>query len=324
MHARVRRTRKALALVLLATGACGRPRSAAVAADSPRIAVPAPGHPISEAYPPLSLPTEAVRSAVYEQINRDRRRAGLPAVLWDEDAARVADAFCAAQVAERTRSHFLRDGVPPYARAGLAGVFGYQAENVASWSTTASVFSDSPLELALSAHRAMIKEKPPDDGHRRTILDPEATHVGVGWAMTGGRFQMAEEFSTCWLERLTLLSEARPPLLRASGTARSPMTLRFVTLAREPLPVPLTEAQADSRRTYRYPLPSLAYVPEGNKWQQVVGVTTQDRLRVGSDREFSFTFAPEQRGLFTFVFWFAKSGDDRPRPGGSATIRVES
>jgi hypothetical protein len=262
--------------------------------------------------------------AVYERINLDRGRAGQPAVLWDEDAARVADAFCAAQVAERTRSHFLRDGVPPYARLGLAGVFGYQAENVASWSTTASSFSETAFQLALSAHRAMMKERPPEDGHRRAILDPEATHVGVGWAMTGGRFQMAEEFSTRWLARLTLQSEARPPLLRASGAARSPMTLRFVTLAREPLPVPLTEAQVESRRTYRYPLPSLAFVPEGDKWQQVVGVTTQDQLHLGNDREFSFAFAPEQRGLFTFVFWVSKSGEDRPRPGGSATIRVES
>ena len=324
MHGRVKRARKALALALLLTGACAKPRSVAGAVDSPRIAVPAPDHPMTESYPSSFLPTETVRLAIYEQINLDRSRAGLPAVAWDEDAARVANAFCSAQVAERTRSHFLRDGVPPYARSGLAGVFGYQAENVASWSTTASVFSDTPLELALSAHRAMVNEKPPNDGHRRSILDPEATHVGVGWAMTGGRFQMAEEFSTRWLARLTLRSEARPALLRASGAARSPMTLKFVTLAREPLPAPLSAAQADSRRTYRYPAPNLAYVPEGNKWQQVVGVRTEDRLRIGNDREFSFSFAPRQRGLFTLVFWVAKSGDDLPRPGGSATIRVES
>ena len=28
-----------------------------------------------------------------------------------------------------------------------------------------------------------MEEKPPADGHRRTILDPEATHVGVGYAI---------------------------------------------------------------------------------------------------------------------------------------------
>ncbi|MGH9369124.1 MAG: CAP domain-containing protein, partial [Thermoanaerobaculia bacterium] len=293
------------------------------AAPPLRIVAPEPGRLLSESYPEPSLPAEPVRYRVFGEINRDRATAGLPAVAWDEAASRVADAFCAAQVAERTRGHYLRDGVPPYARAGLAGVFGYQAENSASWTTTAATFSDTPLELALSAHRSMMEERPPDDGHRRTILDPEATHVGVGWAMTGGRFRMAQEFLARGLERLTLKSDENAAVLRVSGAARSPLRLQFVTLAHEPLPVPLTREEANARTTYRYPAPGESLVPEGHTQLRVLGTVTQNRIRLGRDRDFSFFFAPGRAGLWTIVFFVSKIGEDRPAPGGSAVIRVE-
>jgi hypothetical protein len=168
-----------------------------------------------------------------------------------------------------------------------------------------------------------MDEKPPDDGHRRTILDPEATHVGVGWAMTGGRFQLAEEFLVRGLEWLTIRAEASPAIVRFTGAARSPLRLVFVTIAREPLPVPLTKAQASSRTSYSYPRASQAYVPEGHTSLRVVDTVTQDRIRLGRNRDFSFTFAPPEPGLWTFAFWVVKSGEDQPKPGGSAVIRVE-
>jgi uncharacterized protein YkwD len=319
----VKLTRTALFLALLLSATCERPRPVPADALPLSITAPPPGKPSTEVYPSPSLPAERVKREVFEQINQDRAQRGLDPVAWDDRAARLADVFCAAQVAEKTSGHFLRDGVPPYARTGLAGVFGYQAENSASWTTTASTFSESPLELALSAQRSMMEETPPDDGHRRTILDPRATHVGVGWAMTGGQFQMAEEFLTRWLERLTLETEAHPAVLRVKGAARAPLQLRFVTIAREPLPVPLTQTEASSRTTYRYPKASEAFVPKGHTSLRVVGMLTRDQIRLGRDRDFSFSFAPQQPGLFTFVFWVAKSGDDRPEPGGSTTIQVE-
>jgi hypothetical protein len=88
------------------------------------------------------------------------------------------------------------------------------------------------MGLALGAQKSMMEETPPDDGHRRTILDPEATHVGVGWSMTGGRFQMAEEFLVRGLASLTVRTESRPAVARFAGTARSPLRLAFVTIAR--------------------------------------------------------------------------------------------
>ena len=319
-------TPTALAAALLASAACyPQPRPAAPGLPL-RIVEPAPGSPLSEVYPPAFLPAEPVKAAVFEQINRDRAAQGLPPVAWDDGASQVADEFCAAQIAERTHGHYLRDGVPPYARTGLAGVFGYEAQNSSSWLTTAVSFSDTPMELALSAHRSMVEETPPDDGHRRTILDPEATHVGVGWSMSGGRFQIAQEFLTRELEHLTLTTQDRAPapIVQMRGAPRNPLRIEFVTMAREPLPVPLTQEEANARTSYRYPRPSQSYVPEGHTWLRVSDTLTLDRIHLGHDRDFSLTFAPQEPGLFTFVFWVSSRGGDQPRPGGSAVIRVES
>ncbi len=317
-------TRTALVSGLLAAAACASARLAPVASTPLlRIVEPAPEKPLRETYPPSSLPAEPVRRAVFEQINKDRIAQNLAPVEWDEGASRVADVFCAAQVAEKTRGHYLRNGLPPYARTAFGGVLGYASENSASWSTTATSFPETPIELALSAHRSMVEETPPQNGHRRTILDPEATHVGVGWAMAGGRFQMAQEFLARGLERLALKAEMQGAVLRVTGAARPPLRLQFVTIAREPLPARLTREEASGRTSYRYPTAGEAYVPEGHTQLRVSGTVTVDRIHLGRDRDFSFTFAPEEPGLFTLVFWLSKMGDDKTKPGGSAVIRVE-
>src|SRR5207245_9434545 len=89
--------------------------------------------PLVEAFPADSQPGYALKAAVFARINRVRAAASLFPVAWDEAASRVADAFCMAQVREASRGHFLMDGIPPYARTGFAGVFGWVARDSASW-----------------------------------------------------------------------------------------------------------------------------------------------------------------------------------------------
>jgi uncharacterized protein YkwD len=293
--------------------------------ETARFIVRAPdlAHPISEPYPAFAEPEDPVKKGVFRQINADRSAAGLPPVAWDEAASRVADAFAAEQIREGTRGHVLLDGFPPYARTGLAGIFGFGRENVVSWSTTAPTFHEPALGLALEGEASMLAERPPEDGHRRTILDPDATHVGVGWAQGGGQFRMAEEFMTRRLAELTLERVAQDPAtILVRGRTTAGQSLRFVTLANEPAPRRLTKAEANARTRYTYPEPRLAFVPEGIKSMQVVGAATQDRLRVGQGGEFSFRFTPGLPGLWTIVF-HTTDGKERAKPGGFAVLQVE-
>jgi uncharacterized protein YkwD len=290
-----------------------------------KLRLPDLSSPVVDVFPrPDSSPSDPVKSSILARINRNRAAAGVAPVAWDEAASRVADAFCRQQVREATNGHFLTDGVPPYARTAFSGVFGAQAENSVSWTTTAKSFSDSPAELARLGHDGMMAERPPADGHRRTILDPESTHVGVGWALGEGRFQMAEEFVTRTLERLTLsLRDPARLVLHFEGRVVQNQGLEFVTIAREPPPSPLTPEQASGRSSYSYPQPALAYVGEGTTDMRVSGVDTQARIRNYSNREFSFIFAPDKPGLYTFVFYTAPRASEPSRAGGSVTFWVE-
>jgi uncharacterized protein YkwD len=316
----------AQALAILGCAAVRHPPDRTRATPSPlRIRAPDLSQPLVESLPAADgYPNDVVKEGIFERINRDRLLAGLPPVAWDEAASRVADAFCAQQVREATRGHFLMDGVPPYARTAFAGVFGAQSENSVSWVTTAASFNEPLLRLALKGHEEMMDEKPPQDGHRRTILDPDVTHVGVGYANANGRFQMSQEFLTRGLERLKLVALESPRLaMRFEGKMLQTWQLEFVTIAREPSPAPLTQEEATGRTSYSYPRPTIAYVPEGTSLIRVSETDTQARIRLRSSKEFSFSFAPDRPGLYTFVFYTAARASEPARPGASATIWVE-
>ncbi|MEP6767875.1 MAG: CAP domain-containing protein [Acidobacteriota bacterium] len=288
-----------------------------------RLRAPRLERPLTEKTPDPSRPGDPVKAAVLDRINADRARFGIAPVAWDEAAARIADAFCARQVQERSRGHFLMDGLPPYARTGFAGIFGLHSQNSVSWVTTASKFFETTIALALSGQEQMMDEKPPADGHRVTILDPDATHVGVGYSISDGRFQMSQEFLTRRMERVTLAAlETSPAAVLVSGRPAAGWRLRFVTIAREDPPGPLTREQASGRTSYSYPRANLAYIPEGVRGMQVIGMTTEDKVRLLPGHEFVFPFAPDRPGLYTFEFYVEPGAGSRARPGGGATIWV--
>ena len=310
-------------IVLLAAAGCALPAASPVRPTQFEIRAPDLAHPLSENYPAPSRPDDPVKLGVWQRINSDRAAANLPPVAWDEAAARVADAFCAKQVQEQTRGHFLLNGFPPYARTGLAGIFGMGSENAVAWTTSGANFQDPPLSLALAGEESMMAEKPPADGHRRTILDPEVTHVGVGWAQGSGRFRMAQEFMVRHLARLTLEQSAGNPVtVLVKGQTLSDYRLAFVTLAHEPTPKPLTRSQANARTHYEFRQPRLAFVPEGMKSLHVVGSETQDIVRVGPGNDFAFRFTPGAAGLWTIVI-YTSGAREKARPGGAAVLWVE-
>ena len=286
-------------------------------------AIRQPPIPISESYPEAQQPKDPVKKAIFDRINEDRRKASLLPVAWDERASAVADRFCAAQIEERTHGHFLMNAIPPYARTAFDGIFGMQAENAVTWRTTAPRFEESAESLALSGHASMMAEVAPNDGHRRTILDPEATHVGVGYAVEKGDFRMAQEFLTRRLQTMSLEpSHEDPGTIVFRGRTLEGRRVAFVTIAHEPPPRPLPRSVVNAREFYVYPTPALSYTPSGDKSFRVVDTVTEDRIRFEANRGFSFRFTPTSAGLWTFVIYTSGDGP-RPRPGGLAVLWAE-
>ena len=277
--------------------------------------------PIEDRLPPADdRPLDRVKLAVLDRINRDRAAAGLPTVLWDDRASRVADDFCAAQIREATSGHFLTNGFPPYARTSFAGVFGMQLENSVTWRTTASSFDETAVELALQAHASMLAEIPPNDGHRRTILDAAVTHVGVGYALVGGSFRMAQEFLTRHFDWLKVERLEGRAIVAIRGVPIEGRRLQFVTIGWEPPPARLAREEASSRTSYSYPETLYAFVDEGNVRLKVAGAVTFDRIRFAGAREFSFRFGADRPGLWTLEFYTVAAKEPRPIQGAAVSV----
>jgi len=190
------------------------------------------------------------------RLNEERRAHGLKPLAYDLLAAKVGDAFCQDSAAKATSGHWDLAGRPPYLRWALAGGVDYHGENVSSLSRTGNPITPSEIErLLLEAHGRMMNERPPDDGHRRAILDPNWTHVGFGAGWAGGEFRMTEEFSRRVAEWVEI--PARP--VRAGGVAPFAAKLPagwaagVIQIGFERPPSPLSRAEIRRRGSYGYP-----------------------------------------------------------------------
>lgn len=200
-------------------------------------------------------PREADKRVLLERINRDRAAAGAPPLLYEPRASLVGDLFCLDAALGGFWGHWDDHGRPPFVRWGLAGGVDFHAQNSSAVSSSDGAIDKSVLALMLETHQAMMDERPPKDGHRRTILDPGYTHVGIGVAVAGGEFRMTQEFTRVVFEWVEI--PARP--LAAGSTAAfvgKPLPgweVGAVQIRYEPPPRPLSPRQLRRRGSYGYP-----------------------------------------------------------------------
>jgi uncharacterized protein YkwD len=222
------------------------------AACVPPQAVSVPAEP-----PPVSpgQPWGGERQAVVAQINAAREEAGLPALRYDSLLERVGDAHCAILLAEGGDGHFSRSGVPPYLRWLLAGGHGFHVENVGAYSTTAKIGTPQLGGILALSVTGMLDEVPPADGHRRALLDPWVTHIGVGLAWRDGTVRMTHEMATEVTSAWTAPPEVTLPRTKVqlSGRLPKPWVPAAAELLWEELPHTLTDAQLRAIRSYAYP-----------------------------------------------------------------------
>ena len=198
----------------------------------------------------------AAKRKLLRRINADRAIAGVSPLEYDLLAAHVGDAFCAEAAAGNFTGHWDLAGRPPYLRWALAGGVDFHGQNVGSISWTGwDVPGEEVGRLLLECHDRMMAERPPDDGHRRAILDPNWTHVGIGVAWAGGEFRMTEEFVRRVAEWVEL--PAGPLAAEGAATVRMKLpdgwTVGLLEVAFEPPHAPLTRTEIERRRSYGLP-----------------------------------------------------------------------
>jgi len=189
------------------------------------------------------------------QVNTARAAAGLPAFAYDAGLERVGDAHCETLIAEGGDGHFSRSGVPPYLRYLLAGGNGFHRENAAMFSSSAAVLPSTVGRILERSVVSMLDELPPDDGHRRALLDPDVTHIGVGIAVRGGEIRMTHELATEVAQAWTPPPAVARPRTHVglAGRLVPPWHPMVAEVLWEPLPRPLSAEQLRAIHAYAYP-----------------------------------------------------------------------
>jgi uncharacterized protein YkwD len=259
-----------------------------------------------------------LRLALFARINEVRAGHGLAPLNKDPLAFRVAQQHSLRQIFDGTFGHFATDGLAPYHRYSFAGGNDGLLENTASWS------SDSPYDDAEIAGlmerslQAMLDETPPDDGHRRAILDPWATHLGTGIAWKGGEVRITQEFLRRYIEWSALPTREAAPGDRVlvEGRPVSGWSVGAASVHYEPFPKSMRPTKANSIVDWDLPDDRVDFEPKKlDRASDIVRLTHVNGgqpgdLFVRDDGSFSFA-VPFDRGpgIYTLVVWVRQDGN---------------
>ena len=294
--------------------------------------------PLAQGEGPADETRFTLRHEMLRMINHDRAANGLRPVELDPEASNLADSYCRQQIRNGTTGHFTIDGETPYMRYSFAGGNDGVSENAAAWSA-AYTFTDRALyEMIRRSQEAMMAEKAPHDGHRRTILDPSATHVGIGLAWEKGEFRMTQEFVRRYLAWSRPLPRAAGLYEEISGAAK-PLPgyeVEAISVHHEPIPRSLAAATANLIDSYKLPDNRREYLPRLRSFTRRTGTGSIEVIReqysdgrngdftVNKDGSFRFTVPfPDGPGVYTVVVWLRKAGEKDPIAASNVSIRVD-
>ena len=129
--------------------------------------------------PPVALPSPAEKQ-IFDQLNQERKKAGLPALEWSELAADAARRHAALLAQNEELSHQYPGEPSLPERLGAIGLrFTSSAENIAR------------TEHLEDVHLALVNSP----GHRANMLSPKYNAAGIGVVEHGGKIYVAQDFA---------------------------------------------------------------------------------------------------------------------------------
>lgn len=199
-----------------------------------------------------------IEKEVVELINQDRQKNGLNSIVWDQTAADAARMHVQEEADYGYISHWTMEGVKPQRRYTLGGGLDAVQENqsVTLWLNDGfKGISKEELSKVVAEHQtSMVNEQPPEDGHRKNILEPH--HTGVGVAISVGKYgvAMAQEFTNHYIEMQPVPMTASPGTkITLAGKVLPGYTLTGIYALWEALPQPLTKEELMQTHSYGGP-----------------------------------------------------------------------
>lgn len=295
------------------------------------------GAPLAQGEGPHDETRVTLRHEILRLINRDRIAHGLQPVQLDAEVSALGDAYCERQIRDKTTGHFDTDGQPPYMRFSFAGIDDGISENAAAWSANYTFSARALHEMARRSQAAMMAERPPHDGHRRTILDPNATHVGVGLAWERGEFRIVHEFVrryVSWTRPLPRNARIGDPVFVA-GKPIDGYKVEAITVHHESVPVAMPAHVANALDSYRLPKKRREYLPQLRSFlsrrddgtfayvREEYSDGRRGDFSVRRDGSFAFNVPFEDgEGIYTVVVWVRKGATGNAIAVSNVSIRV--
>jgi uncharacterized protein YkwD len=235
-----------------------------------RSAAGAPAPPIERPTGPMKA-DEAAKYAL-ALVNHDRQEEGLEPVEWDAVGARAAERHVTDMVKNGFTAHWGTDGSVPEERYTEAGGEHMVQENAACFfDATRRELDDKATFTAEGVEKieaAFMAETPPNDGHKKNILKPFHTHLGIAIAKPVGVEQpcMAQEFTDAYGEYDGIPRTARlGQNVKIAGEVHAPVQFGGVGIGRIEPAKPLTAAELNTTSVYRVPEPYVLFFPAGFK-----------------------------------------------------------
>jgi uncharacterized protein YkwD len=225
---------------------------------------------------------EAERYAL-SLVNRDRAVVNLPPVGWDVTAARAAARHAADIARHGFTAHIGTDGSVPELRYTEAGGTGLVMENVGCLADAAARELDpdptiDPAKIE-EIERSFLDELPPNDGHRRNILAPHHTAIGIAVSATKGLdfACMTEEFVDDYGSLADIPKRAKiGQTIHVAGELKPPAVIAGVGLSRVDAPRPRPPSELNQIDGYTIPKPFVVYFGRGFKTPRPVEIHGND------------------------------------------------
>ncbi len=267
-----------------------------------------------------------IRANLLEMVNEERAVEKVPAVAMDELATQVATKHAVDMATAQFVSHWGRDGLKPYHRYSFAGGTDATQENISAADNTWSMKLKDLKQDTAYLHVRLYQEKPPNDGHRKTILAPQHTHVGFGIAIDHLRLRLVELFVARYLRvgPVRRSAKAGTEILFSAKMLDRRYEVSHVEVCYEPIPEAPGLSWLQQPRSYSVPADCKVLRP-----RVPPPFTYSDGARGVIDAfpngsiSFPIKLFKPAPGIYTVVMWIKHERSDNAFPASEVCIKAE-
>lgn len=267
-----------------------------------------------------------LRANLLEMVNEEREVEKVPPVLMDELATEVATKHAIDMATGEFVSHWGRDGLKAYHRYSLAGGTHSTAENVSAADNTWSMKLRDLKQDTAYLHVRLYQEKPPYDGHRKTILAPQHTHVGFGIAVEQLRLRLVELFVSKYVEVGDIPRTAKPgtQVSFAGRMLNSAHILNHIEVLYEPIPKVPELSWLRVLRQYSLPQESIILRPKARPpFVYADGIVGVIDVQPNGSFKAPVKLFRDAPGIYTIVAWIKTNDSTKAFPATGVCVKAE-